>query len=186
MDLVLILAHDQEGHNGFPRTYATIRRPYYWKGMKKTILRYCRQCKACVKINLEIVKYEKQNFRSARHPMQFISMHFIGEFHLPSSIGHRYVLTAICMLTHYTFCIPLHSKKAEEVIQAYMDKVYCQFGRSQKILCDNGTEFKNQLFEDVVKQLGVEYKIYTPSHRLQLNGRIKSFHRFLKICSSKV
>ena len=43
-----------------------------------------------------------------------------------------------------------------------MRHVYSKFGGSEKILSDNGTEFKNTLFEDVAKKLGVEYKVYTP------------------------
>ena len=42
--------------------------------------------------------------------MEFISMDLIGKFHPPSSKGNRYVLTAVCMLTGYTFCIPIKIK----------------------------------------------------------------------------
>ena len=66
------------------------------------------------------------------------------------------------MHTSYTFCIPLKTKTAEEVLQAYIRNVYSKFGGSEKILSDNGTEFKNKLFKDVAKHLGVEYKAYTP------------------------
>ena len=36
-----------------------------------------------------------------------------------------------------------------------------------------------------VKQLGVKHKIYLPPYRPQSNGRIESFHYFLKACISK-
>ena len=94
--------------------------------------------------------------------MQFNSMDLIGDFHPPSQQGHRYALTVICMHTSYIFCIPLKTKTAEEVIQAYIRNVYSKFGWSENILSNNGTEFKNKLFDDVAKQLGVEYKAYTP------------------------
>ena len=32
-DCLLILAHDKQGHNGFRRTYASLRNRYHWKGM---------------------------------------------------------------------------------------------------------------------------------------------------------
>ena len=54
-------------------------------------------------------------------PMEFISMDLIGEFHPPSCKGHKYALTVICMLTGYTFCIPLKTKTAAEVVKAYVD-----------------------------------------------------------------
>ena len=86
-------------------------------------------------------------------------MDLIGEFYPPSKSGHKYALTVICMLL--VFCIPLKTKQASEVIQAYIDNVYAKFGGSLKILSDNGTEFKNHLFEHVAKELGVKYKNYT-------------------------
>ena len=89
------------------------------------------------------------------------------------------------MLTGYTFCIPLRTKTASEVVKAYIDNVYAKFGGSLKILSDNGTEFKNQLFTDVVTELGVEYEIYTPPYHPQSNGHIEGFHNFLKACISK-
>ena len=117
-------------------------------------------------------------------PMKFISMDLIGDF-IPSSKGNKYALTVICMLTGYTFCIPISSKKASEVVTAYVDNVYAKFGGSKKILSDNGTEFKNQLFEKVAKELGVQFKCYTAPYHPQSNGRIEGFHHFLKACMSK-
>ena len=66
-------------------------------------------------------------------PMEFISMDLIGDF-IPSSKGNKYALTVICMLTGYTFCIPISSKKASDVVTAYVDNVYAKFGGSKKIL----------------------------------------------------
>ena len=112
-------------------------------------------------------------------------MDLIGEFHPPSSKGNRYALTVICTFTGYTFSIRIPNKMAKTVLKAYMDNVYCQFGGSIKILSDNGTEFKNKLMEEVNKELGVEYKIYSPPYRPQSNGSIESFHYFLKACIAK-
>ena len=32
INTALFLGHNQSGHNGFQRTYAAIKRIYYWKG----------------------------------------------------------------------------------------------------------------------------------------------------------
>ena len=44
---ILKAAHDESGHNGFPRTYSAIRRLYYWKGIKEDVLQHCRNCYTC-------------------------------------------------------------------------------------------------------------------------------------------
>ena len=182
--MLLNLAHDQMGHNGSARTYMLLKRLYYWKGMKTDINIYVKQCKLCPRQNIVPVKYSQGHFSAPMVPMEFISMDLIGDF-IPSSKGNKYALTVICMLTGYTFCIPIPSKKASDVVTAYVDNVYAKFGGSKKILSDNGTEFKNQLFEKVAKELGVEFKCYTAPYHPQSNGRIEGFHHFLKACMSK-
>ena len=44
---VLRSAHGLLGHNGIGRMYATIKRLYYWKGMKPTITKYIQNCYKC-------------------------------------------------------------------------------------------------------------------------------------------
>ena len=34
-DCLLILARDKQGHNGFKRTYSSLKQSYHWKGMKR-------------------------------------------------------------------------------------------------------------------------------------------------------
>ena len=182
---VLQLAHEGLGHNGNPRAYALIKRHYYWKGLKPMVKKHVQTCKLCQEHNKQVVKYSKINFEAEPAPMKFISMDLIGEFYPPSSKGNRYALTVICMFTGYTFCIPISNKMAKTVLKAYMENVYCHFGGSLKILSDNGIKFKNKLMEKVSKELGVEIKIYSPPYRPQLNGRVESFHYFLKACIAK-
>ena len=182
--LLLFLAHNEMGHNGSTRTYMQIRRNYYWKGMKADIHKYVKQCKECKEYNITPVKYVTGQFSSPAMPMEFISMDLIGEFPETSN-GNKYALTVICMLTGYTWCIPVKSKHAAQIIQAYLRQIYNKFGGSRKILSDNGTEFKNQYFEYIAKAIGVERKVYTAPFHPQSNGRIEGFHKFLKACMGK-
>ena len=89
------------------------------------------------------------------------------------------------MLTGFTFCIPIKNKTAQEVVTAWRNHISFPFGVCRKLLMDNATEFKNELFSQVAEQLGVERKIYTPPYRPQSNGRIEGFHNFLKSCLAK-
>ena len=147
---VLHAAHDDLGHNGFPRTYAALKRVFYWKGMKENIRDHCKMCATCTLHRSENIKFKRKVFCPSLLPMDFICMDLIGEFHPPTSCGHHYALTVICMLTGFTWCIPLKTKTAEEVAKAYLDHIYSLFRGSVKILMDNGTEFKNKHFKEVV------------------------------------
>ena len=47
------------------------------------------------------------------------------------------------------------------------------------ILSDHGTEFKNNLMYQVLKQLGIE-RIFSAPYHPQSNGKLKVFHNYLK------
>ena len=183
--ILLKLAHDELGHNGSARTYMILRRNYYWWGLRPDVTRYVKRCKLCRQHNIASPKYNKGTFQVPGAPMDFISMDLVGEFHPPSTRGNKYALTVICMLTGWTWCIPIPDKTAPVVLNAYLKHVHHVFGPSRKILSDNGTEFSNKLFEAVAKELGVEHKIYSPPYHPQSNGRIEGFHSFLKACLAK-
>ena len=57
---VLHLGHNQSGHNGYQRTYATIKCVYYWKGMRKHMYWFI------AKIVLHVLnkRYKKHNLKS--------------------------------------------------------------------------------------------------------------------------
>ena len=182
---ILKMAHDDLGHNGTHRTYMLLKRLYYWKGLKPSVTKHIQRCYHCQRRNKQVVKYATLHFDVATFQMQFISMDLMGEFHPPTSKGKRYALTVICMLTGYVFCIPLKTKTTEEVLQAYIDNLYSKLGGSIKILSDNGTKFKNRIFEQVAKEVGVVYKLYIPPYHPASTAKIEGFHAFLKACILK-
>ena len=124
---------------------------YYWKGMHVQVLQYCKNCKVCVLQKVKKIQFEKQIFEPGVQPIEFINMDLIGEFHPPSSKGNRYALTAISMLTGYMFCIPLKNKTAEEIMTAWRNHNTFLFGVCRKLLMDNDTKFKNDLFSRVAE-----------------------------------
>ena len=152
--------------------------------MKEDIRKHCKTCATCILHRAENLKSKKKVFKPSLQPMDFICMDLIGKFHPPTTRSHRYALTAVCMLTGFTWCVPLKAKTAE-VTKTYLDHIYSNFGGSVKTMMDYGTEFKNKLFKEVVEKLGTEFSIHSPPYRPQSNGKIEGFHRFLKACISK-
>ena len=53
------------------------------------------------------------------------------------------------------------------------------------ILSDNGTEFKSNLMDHVLKQLGIERILSVPYHP-QSNDKLEVFHKYLKPTLKKV
>ena len=80
---VLQTAHDDLGHNGFPRTYAALKQVFFWKGMKEDIRKHCKTCATCQLHKLENVKFKRKIFKPSLQPMDFICMDLISKFHSP-------------------------------------------------------------------------------------------------------
>ena len=76
-------------------------------------------------------------------------------------------------------------KWAKEIVTAWRNHIAFPFGVCRKLLTENGTKFKNDLFFRVTEQFGVERKNYSPLYGPQSNGKIEGFHKFLKSCLAK-
>ena len=152
---------------------------------KENVRQHCKFCPVCMLHRLENEKSEIKLFCPSMSSMDFICMDLICEYHPPTRHGHHFALAACCMLTGFTWCIPLKTKTAEEVVIAYKNHIACPFRGSVKILTDNGTEFKNKIFKEGVVKLQTEMSIHSPPYRPQSNGKIDGFHRFLKAYIAK-
>ena len=126
--ILLKLSHDDLGHNGTARTYMLLRRSYYWKGMRPEVTRYIKQCKLCQTHNSSSTRYVKGTFEVPEAPMDFISINLIGKFNPPSSQGNKFALTVICMLSGWTWCIPIVDKSALVVVQCFLKNIHHLFG----------------------------------------------------------
>ena len=183
-DFMIILAHDYSSHNGSRRTYNCLKRQYYWPGIRKHIFRHCKKCKECVLKNQGQPEKCFGHFDSPDLPMEFICMDLVGPIHPPRTRGNKYVLMVIDMLTGFTMAVPIKNKNAETICEAYRDNIYCVFGRSSRILTDNGSEFKNRDMHEVCQTLGLKH-IFSPVYMPQSNGRLEGWYRFFKACIAK-
>ena len=93
--------------------------------------------------------------------MQFICMDIVGPISPVSLKGNRFCLTVVNMLTSNTMVVAVPNKSTETIVKAYMDHVYSLFGGSSCMLTDNGSEFRNDLFDEVCDKLGIK-RVYSP------------------------
>ena len=174
-DPLLVLAHNRNGHNGSRRTYSALKRSYYWLNMKKEVFFHCENCSECILQNQTTTDTQFGTFTALEGPMQFICMYIVGPISPVSSKGNRFCLTVVDMLTGYTMAVAIPSKSAETIVKAYMDHIYSIFGGSLRMLTDNGSEFKNDVFDEVCNKLGIK-QVYSPVYTLQSNGKLEGFH----------
>ena len=183
-DPLLVLAHNQNGHNGGRRTYMALKKLYYWPGMRSQVFKHCKNCQECMLQNQAITSGDFKHFKMPEIPMQLICMDLVGPISPVTTRGNHFILTCIDMLTGFTIAIPIPDKSANTVCDAYRAHIYCTFGGSARILTDNGTEFKNEQMDELCRQLNIK-RVYSPVYTPEANGRLEAWHRFFKACMAK-
>ena len=152
---------------------------WYEEGYLQTL-----HCAECVLQNQGNSAAEFGHFSTPDMPMELICMDLVGPISPVTSHGNKFILTCIDMLTGFTMAIPIRDKMADTICDAYRSHIYCTFGGSSRILTDNGTEFKNDQFTELCKQLDIK-RVYSPVYTPEANGRLEAWHRFFKACVAK-
>ena len=111
-------------------------------------------------------------------PFDKIAMDLVTDF-TESNKGNKHILTIIDLLTGWPEAIPILNKSASTIAKAFIRHYLPRHMCPRFILSDNGTEFKNQIFDKVTKDLGIE-RIFSAPYHPQSNGKLESFHKFLK------
>ena len=82
-------------------------------------------------------------------PFACIAIDTIGK--LPTtSLGNKYALTCIDLLTSYIIAVSIPYKTVDLVVEAYLSGILSRTGASMVFLSDNGSELKNSWMNTVL------------------------------------
>ena len=84
------------------------------------------------------------------HDGSTLSIDLVGP--LPPAAGYKYILTMLDPFSHYLVAVPLENKEAVTVFGAFVQHIMLQGRLPARVMSDNGSEFKNQLFRTFLKQ----------------------------------
>ena len=107
-----------------------------------------------------------------------ITMDLVTDF-TKSNKGNKHILTIIDLLMGWLEVILIPNKSADTITKAFIRHYLPRHMCPWFILSDNGTELKNQIFDKVTKDLGIE-RIFSAPYHPQSNGKLETFHKFLK------
>ena len=132
--------------------------------MNKDIHKYITSCAVCKLEKVRIQLYPLQMRDMPDRPFDKIAIDLFSDLNV-STLGNQHILTIIDHLTGWPESFAIPNNKAD----------MCP----HLILSDNGTEFRNQLMDNVLKQPGTDHIFGAPYH-LQSNRKLKVFHKYLK------
>ena len=96
-----------------------------------------------------------------------------------STSGNKHILTIIDHLTGWPEAFPIPDKSADTIVATLINHYLPVHMCPRYILSDDGTDFKNNLMDHVLQQLGIDTIFSAPYHP-QSNGKLEVFHKYLK------
>ena len=96
-----------------------------------------------------------------------------------STSGNKHILTIIDHLTGWPEAFPIPDKSTDTIVTTLINHYLPVHMCPRYILSDNGTEFKNNLMDQVLQQLGID-RIFSAPYHPQNNGKLEVFHKYLK------
>ena len=96
-----------------------------------------------------------------------------------STFGNKHILTIIDHLTGWPEAFSILDKSADTIVSTLINQYLHVHMCPRYILLDNGTEFKNTLMEQLLKQLEIE-RIFSAPYHPQSNGKLEMVHKYLK------
>ena len=174
--LVLNLLHHID-HAGQKEILRRVSSEYYWPKMKNDVYWFVKSCHPC-----QLAKQSRSvdpgigDFPVPDRRFQFIHLDIVGP--MPESYGHKYLLTIYDRCSRWIEAFALQRDTAEEVSNAFLQYI-SRFGLPSVACSDNGNAFISNLFQDVLKNFGVEVK-FTPAYHAATNGAIERKHQDIK------
>ena len=81
------------------------------------------------------------------------------------------------VFTRFAWVVPINTKSAEETADAF-NSIVIPAMRPRKLISDNGSEFKNHVFDEMCTAMDIKHKFCIPYHP-QSDGMVERFNRSL-------
>jgi hypothetical protein len=144
------------GHHGVERTFIKLNNyGHNWLNMKNHIKKFIKLCACCQKMSTIKPSIITHPFTIGTYePMERIAIDTIGP--LPTDeLGFAYIVVIICCFSRYT---TLHISKDPTAISAAEALLNhaANFGLPYQILSDMGSQYINEIIDQLIFMMGVE------------------------------
>jgi len=134
-----------------------------WPNMREDCVNHVARCVSCQRFNIAKRGYHPLKTIHARMPMDHVAIDLAGSFVESEQTGNKYILVVVDVCTRFVFLRAIPDKSASTVA-IELGNLFCQVGFPNVIQSDNGTEFKNELLNEIAERAGIEHRFSTPYH----------------------
>eukprot|EP00253_Pinus_taeda_P002532 PITA_02532 len=169
------------GHPGYQKMMTTIRKEYFWPGMKKDIVEYLARCLECQQI-----KAEHQHPTGLLQPLpipewkwEIISMDFITG--LPRTTKNNdSIMVVVDKLSKAAHFIPVQSTyRAAQIAHVFMQNVFRLHGLPKTIISDRDVKFTSVFWKTLFAELGTQLNFSTAYHP-QTDGQTEQVNQVVE------
>ncbi|OBQ33349.1 MAG: hypothetical protein AN485_18965 [Anabaena sp. MDT14b] len=169
-------AHSQ-GHKGCRGTmHRLLTEGHKWPGMEKDCLRVAQRCVDCQRFTAQKYGFHPLRAVTADLPMDHLAVDLAQL--KTSSCGKSYILVVLDICTRFAWLYSLPDKSGVTVAAA-LKSLFATFGKPLYIQSDNGSEFRNLDFQQLMAAVGVDHRKVLPYYP-QANGAAERVIRSIK------
>ena len=118
--------------------------------MNKDIRKYIANCTLCYREKAKIQNYPLQMMEILDRPFNKIAIDLVTECETSTS-GSKHILTIMDHLTGWPDEFPISDKSVDTIVSTFINEYLPVHMYPRYILSNNGTEFKNNLMDQVLK-----------------------------------
>ncbi|KAL5502554.1 hypothetical protein EMCRGX_G009350 [Ephydatia muelleri] len=167
------------GHMGVKRTSHRVLERFFWKGVRKDIEIMISTCDLCQRNSQKLSISTPELFPVPVHsPWHHVGIDFVGPISPKTTSGKSYILTLCDYFTKWVEAVALPTKEASGIASSLF-KIFMKMGLPAVITTDQGSEFKNQLNDEMMKILNIKHHLITAYHP-QSNGLVERFNQSLQ------
>lgn len=168
---LLQLGH--EGHPGMNKMKSKLRSRFWYPRMDKEIEKFVDKCIACKLVSLPNPPNPMQRTELPDGAWQYLGIDLFGP--LPSG---EQLLVIVDYYSRF-FEVKILTKTETKHVTAAMTEIFARLGLPEKIISDNGHQFRSQEFQDFCKSYGIKL-IHSPPYFPRVNGEAERQMRSIK------
>jgi hypothetical protein len=169
------------GHSGVMATYYRVKQYFTWKGLKRDVDNFVKQCQVCQQAKHELIHSPGllQPLPIPEDAWQDLSMDFIEG--LPLSEGSNVILVVVDRFTKYSHFIPLrHPYTAQTVAKAVLDNVVKLHGVPKSIVSDRDKIFCSTFWKTLFALMNTQL-LKSSSYHPQIDGQTERVNQCLEM-----
>ncbi|KAI8436675.1 hypothetical protein MSG28_010163 [Choristoneura fumiferana] len=167
---IIAAYHDDStaGHYGTDKTLDRLTKRYFWKGMRKQVETYVRNCLQCQ-------RYKPTNQKPAgllqtmaqNQRFEVVAFDLFGP--LPRTAdNHNWIFIVEDVATRWVELFALQRATAEECAKVLLDEIILRYGTPRRFLSDNGSQFVSSVMQQLTYCLGIKHG-FTPVYHPETN-----------------